>query len=236
MWIICLYLTARSDGDGTFTCKVMVTDFVCEDAIAMATHTALSHLEHQQCYGQHNHPGLLSQQTTPPGPSPLHVHLDKGLFDKLCVKLGPPHIPSHHSSSRLSPFLFHGVQPWVYTCPFIKQHYKICWQHNGDWANLRRRWIWGLLVCCLVNNLVLTTKTKELTLDNRRKHDSNPAPVCINWKRAQCVHSFKFLGVHVHVNLSWSAKTTATVKKDSTSRKHRLLAASTGGHYHSTLP
>ncbi len=65
-----------------------------------------------------------------------------------------------------------------------------------------------------MNNLVLnTSKTEELTLEYRKKCDSDPAPLCINGACVERVQSFKFLCVHLSGGLSWTANTAATVKK-----------------------
>ena len=66
---------------------------------------------------------------------------------------------------------------------------------------------------CAVNNLALNiAKTKELILDFRRNKVA-PAPLYINGESVERVETFKFLGVHISANLSWSANTTALVKK-----------------------
>ncbi|KAL2088252.1 hypothetical protein ACEWY4_015151 [Coilia grayii] len=55
-------------------------------------------------------------------------------------------------------------------------------------------------------------KTKELILDFRRNKVA-PAPLYINGESVERVETFKFLGVHISADLSWSANTTALVKK-----------------------
>ena len=59
---------------------------------------------------------------------------------------------------------------------------------------------------------VFTTKTKELILDFRRNR-APPAPLYINGEGVERVQSFKFLGVHISADLSWSVNTSALVKK-----------------------
>ena len=66
---------------------------------------------------------------------------------------------------------------------------------------------------CVSNNLALIiTKTKELILDFRRNR-APPAPLYINGEGVERVQSFKFLGVHISADLSWSVNTSALVKK-----------------------
>ncbi len=57
-----------------------------------------------------------------------------------------------------------------------------------------------------------TSKTKELILDFRR-HRTEPAPLYINIYCVERVHTFKFLGVHISNDMSWSANTSATIIK-----------------------
>ena len=64
-----------------------------------------------------------------------------------------------------------------------------------------------------MNNLVLkTTKTKELILDFRRKKEADPPPY-INGNRVERVHSFKYLGILISDDLTWTANTITTTKK-----------------------
>ncbi|KAK0142389.1 hypothetical protein N1851_019833 [Merluccius polli] len=46
-----------------------------------------------------------------------------------------------------------------------------------------------------------------------RKHRAELAPLYINRECVERVHTFKFLGTHISEDLSWSANTTAVVKK-----------------------
>ena len=65
-----------------------------------------------------------------------------------------------------------------------------------------------------VNNLSLnTTKTKEIIIDFRRKCNVIPALLCINGVSMERVESFKFLGLLISEDLSWSANTSATIKR-----------------------
>ncbi len=57
-----------------------------------------------------------------------------------------------------------------------------------------------------------TSKTKELILDFRR-HRTEPAPLYINEDCVERVHTFKFLGLHISNDMSWSANTSATIIK-----------------------
>ena len=46
-----------------------------------------------------------------------------------------------------------------------------------------------------------------------RKGRADPAPLIINGECVERVHSFRFLGVQISDDLSWTVNTTAVVKK-----------------------
>uniref|UniRef100_A0A1A8E6L0 Alkylated DNA repair protein AlkB homologue 8 N-terminal domain-containing protein n=1 Tax=Nothobranchius kadleci TaxID=1051664 RepID=A0A1A8E6L0_NOTKA len=56
------------------------------------------------------------------------------------------------------------------------------------------------------------TKTKEMVIDFRRSKDA-PRPLCIKGAEVERVPSFKFLGIYISEDLSWTINTTALVKK-----------------------
>ena len=55
-------------------------------------------------------------------------------------------------------------------------------------------------------------KKKELIKDCRKKQDVH-SPLNINGERMEKMASFKFLGTHNSEDLTWTANTTALVKK-----------------------
>ncbi|TWW65007.1 hypothetical protein D4764_22G0006540 [Takifugu flavidus] len=70
-----------------------------------------------------------------------------------------------------------------------------------------------LATWCHNNNLLLNTnKTKELVLDFRRKTDIHP-PIHINRAAVERVSSFKFLGIHLSQDLTWTTNCSSLVKK-----------------------
>ena len=67
-----------------------------------------------------------------------------------------------------------------------------------------RNEIENLVNWCSNNNLSLNAnKTKEIVIDFR-KHSGEHTPVYINGCIVEMVESFKFLGVQITNNLSWS--------------------------------
>jgi hypothetical protein len=68
-------------------------------------------------------------------------------------------------------------------------------------------------VWCQGNNLFLNvSKRKELIVDYR-KRQAEQAPSNIDWAVVELVESFKFLGVHITNELSWSKLTKTVVKR-----------------------
>ena len=84
---------------------------------------------------------------------------------------------------------------------------------DGDESEYRRE-IDQLSKWCQHNNLALnTSKTKELIVDFGRGRMGTHSPVYINGSMVERVKSFKFLGVHISEDLSWSENTDAIIKK-----------------------
>ena len=61
-----------------------------------------------------------------------------------------------------------------------------------------------LVMWCSENNLELNvSKTKEIVVDFRRK-TTLISPLTINGSKVEVVDTFKFLGIHISSDLSWS--------------------------------
>ena len=71
-----------------------------------------------------------------------------------------------------------------------------------------------MVAWCGDHNLILnTSKTKEMIIDFRRTGCLSHSPLLIGKEEVERVSSFKFLGVTVADNLSWTTNTTSAVKK-----------------------
>ncbi|KAK1784000.1 hypothetical protein P4O66_004501, partial [Electrophorus voltai] len=67
---------------------------------------------------------------------------------------------------------------------------------------------------CQENNLLLNVcKTKELIVDCSKKQERNYQPVRISGTTVERVDSFRYLGVHISQDLSWSRHTNSLAKK-----------------------
>ncbi len=75
-----------------------------------------------------------------------------------------------------------------------------------------REEVHALIRWCQENHLSLNiNKTKELVVDFRRQKREHT--IIIDGTPVEWVSSFKFLGVHITENLTWSAHTAAVLKK-----------------------
>ncbi|XP_078281293.1 uncharacterized protein LOC144607980 [Rhinoraja longicauda] len=71
-----------------------------------------------------------------------------------------------------------------------------------------------LATWCADNNLVLNTKkTKEHIVDYRRTRGGTHTPIHINGTDVERVSSFRFLGVNISDDLSWTHNTSTLIKK-----------------------
>ena len=210
-----------------------------EDAIAIALHTALSHLEQQGSYVRMLFVDYSSAFNTVL-PHKLVVKLeDLGLPHKTCmwiysflsdrrqrVRVG------HHTSTALSlstgspqgcvlsPLLYslytHDCSPAHHSNTMVKFADDTTVvgliSRGGDEAAYRDE-VGQLSTWCKANNLLLnTSKTKELIIDFRRKK-TEITPLFINGESVERVADFRFLGVHIEDSLSWSVNTSELLKK-----------------------
>ncbi|PWA27298.1 hypothetical protein CCH79_00019477 [Gambusia affinis] len=85
----------------------------------------------------------------------------------------------------------------------IKNNYETAYREEVD----------GLAEWCLTNNLLLNTeKTMELIVDFKRT--ANPHSTIYIKETVECVNSFKFMGVHIFKDLTWTTGCSKLVKKD----------------------
>ena len=203
-----------------------------EDAIATDLHTALSHLEQHGSYAK-----LLFNTILP------HRLMSKlmglGLFssishwilDFLTNRSQWVRVGSHHSASIsistgspkgcvLSPLLYtlytHDYTPAHSsntTIKFADDTTVVGLISEGDEYACRTE-VEQLTGWCRENNLVLNiTKTKELIVGLQRKKTENIRPLCIGGDYVERVSDFRFLGIQIVEDLSWSANTSVTIKK-----------------------
>ncbi|KAI3360543.1 hypothetical protein L3Q82_002422 [Scortum barcoo] len=92
----------------------------------------------------------------------------------------------------------------------------ICWHDRSPAAIYEaayREEVRALTSWCQDNNLHLNvSKTKELIVDFRRRQREEHAPLSINGTTVERVSSFRFLGVHISEDLTWTHHTDFITK------------------------
>uniref|UniRef100_A0A669EHA4 Reverse transcriptase domain-containing protein n=1 Tax=Oreochromis niloticus TaxID=8128 RepID=A0A669EHA4_ORENI len=209
-----------------------------EDAIATALHAVLSHLEQRQSYVRMLFvdyssafntiiPDILINKLVNLGLPPLTCAWIKDFLTNRpqTVRLGP-HLSSTRTLSTgspqgcvLSPLLYslytHDCSPAHNNTLIIKfadDTTVVGLISKGDEAEYREE-VLKLAAWCSENNLALNTKkTKELIVDFRR-HSTDLAPLYINGECVERVHTFRFLGVLISADISWTENISAVIKK-----------------------
>ncbi|KAF7658000.1 hypothetical protein LDENG_00019320, partial [Lucifuga dentata] len=134
---------------------------------------------------------------------PQTVKLGPHLSTTITVSTGSP------QGCVLSPTLY---SLYTYDCTPTHPTNTIIKFADDTTVSAYRDEVQRLVRWCSVNNLTLNMKkTKELIIDFR-KCCTDPL-LFINGDRVERVESFKFLGIHISVNLTWSVNTLAAVKK-----------------------
>ncbi|TWW56974.1 RNA-directed DNA polymerase from mobile element jockey [Takifugu flavidus] len=238
-----------------------------EDAVSTALHSVLSHLDNKDTYTRMLFIDFSSAFNTVI-PSKLITKLrDLGISISICNWLldfltnRPQHVLlDHHCSPTLtintgvpqgcvmSPFLYslfthdcralHGSNTII---KFADDTTVIGLIKDNDESSYREE-VDRLATWCHNNNLLLNTnKTKELVLDFRRKTDIHP-PIHINGAAVERVSSFKFLGVHLSQDLTWTTNCSSLVKKAHqrlfflrTLKKHHLSSGVLVNFYRCTI-
>lgn len=84
---------------------------------------------------------------------------------------------------------------------------------NNDEVAYREE-VQTLSVWCRENDLNLNTKkNKEIIMDFRKSKKTHHTELCIGGEEVERVSSFKFLGVHISEDLTWSLNTSSLIKK-----------------------
>ncbi|KAI3369260.1 hypothetical protein L3Q82_007515 [Scortum barcoo] len=196
-----------------------------EDAIALTLHTALSHLDQRDTYVRMLFIDYSSAFNTIV-PSKLVTKLrDLGLNSALCDWIlnfltGRPQAVQMRMGSTTSSTLT--LNTWrppglcAQPTPLYSLFTHDCVAtHSSNTINGLQRGgqVRALTSWCQDNNLHLNvSKTKELIVDFRRRQREEHAPLSINGTTVERVNSFRFLGVHISEDLTWTHHTDFITK------------------------
>ena len=210
-----------------------------EDAIITALHTALTHLDCSNTYVRMLFVDFSSAFNTVQPHKLVNKLSNLGLSSSLCswildfLSNRPQNVRmGEHTSSTLilnvgvpqgcvlSPLLYslftHDCSP-IHTSntiiKFADDTTVIGLIDNNDDSAYREE-VQHLKQWCDDNNLHLNTaKTKEMVIDFRRTKRSEHSTLYIDGEEVERVESFKFLGVHISADLTWSTNISHQVGK-----------------------
>uniref|UniRef100_A0A3B1IEK6 Reverse transcriptase domain-containing protein n=1 Tax=Astyanax mexicanus TaxID=7994 RepID=A0A3B1IEK6_ASTMX len=209
-----------------------------EDAISSVVHTALTHLEQKDSYVRMLFVDFTSAFNTMI-PQTLITKLSSlGLSSSLCnwvldfLTNRPQSVRIHNISSPsiilstgspqgcvLSPLLFtlltydcSPLHPGCHIVKFADDTAVVGCITNRDESSYRQE-VEHLEGWCRENNLCINVKkTKEMIVDFRRGQHAH-LPLHIGGSAVEVVDSYRYLGVHLTSNLTWSNNTSTLVRK-----------------------
>ncbi len=196
-----------------------------DDAIAFTLHTALSHLENRNTYVRMLFVDCSSAfNTIVPATLGLNRSLCILILDFLTgrsqvVRMGNNISPDPPQGCVLSPLLYslytHDCRATHSSNVIVKfaDDTTVIGLITDNNETVYREEVSTLTKWCQENHLSHNIyKTKELVVDFRRPSREH-TPIAIDKTPVERVNSFKFLGVHVTEDLTWSTHTDAVLKK-----------------------
>ncbi|KAI4888759.1 hypothetical protein NFI96_007105 [Prochilodus magdalenae] len=196
------------------------------DAIAAALHVSLSHLKNKDSYVRILFIDYSSAFNTVVPHRLMYKLSSLGLHPTLCDWLlsfltGRPQSVriGNRTSAVLSPILYTlfthdcvATHPGNIILKFADDTAVIGRITGGDEAAYRKE-VDSLVAWCTKNNLTLNTdKTKEMIVDMRKERRPHQ-PLFIRDLEVERVSSFKYLGVHISDDLTWTLNTTYVLKR-----------------------
>ncbi len=140
----------------------------------------------------------------------------------------PVHLKLHHPESRSStglcpesPALL-SLHTWLRVLSQLHIYYQICWWYCGSGPHFQQWWDrilgWGRETYIMVPGQLSAvslnvSKTKELIVDFRKRHLRPYTPLMISGTPVERVSSFKYLGVNISEDLTWTTHIQTQVKK-----------------------
>ncbi|KAI3364745.1 hypothetical protein L3Q82_000901 [Scortum barcoo] len=209
-----------------------------EDAISSVVHTALTHLENKDSYVRLLFVDFTSAFNTIIPQTLVQKLTTLGLSSTLCnwvldfLTDRPQSVRIHDVSSSsislstgspqgcvLSPLLFtllthdcSAIHPSCLIVKFADDTAVVGRIANNDESDYRQE-VEHLEGWCRQNNLCINVKkTKEMIVDFRRGRHL-PSPLYIGGTAVEVVSSFRYLGVHISDDLTWSKNTSCLIRK-----------------------
>ncbi|KAI3358424.1 hypothetical protein L3Q82_014857, partial [Scortum barcoo] len=184
-----------------------------EDAISSVVHTALTHLENKDSYVRLLFVDFTSASNTIIPQTLVQKLTTLGLSSTLSSAPAPP------KGCVLSPLLFtllthdcSAIHPSCLIVKFADDTAVVGRIANNDESDYRQE-VEHLEGWCRQNNLCINVKkTKEMIVDFRRGRHL-PSPLYIGGTAVEVVSSFRYLGVHISDDLTWSKNTSCLIRK-----------------------
>ncbi|KAI3352930.1 hypothetical protein L3Q82_019493 [Scortum barcoo] len=184
-----------------------------EDAISSVVHTALTHLENKDSYVRLLFVDFTSAFNTIIIPQTLVQKLTT-LRNELHPVTGSPQgcVLSPPSCSPCSHTTAQRYIRAVSIVKFADDTAVVGRIANNDESDYRQE-VEHLEGWCRQNNLCINVKkTKEMIVDFRRGRHL-PSPLYIGGTAVEVVSSFRYLGVHISDDLTWSKNTSCLIRK-----------------------
>ncbi|KAK1794815.1 hypothetical protein P4O66_010027, partial [Electrophorus voltai] len=164
-----------------------------DDAIAHLLQTTLTHLDKGRDHNQYG------WATVPHPPSPSALEFLRVVLSALLYSLYTYDCTGTSSSTIIVKFADDTVVMGLISDNDERAYLKEI-KHLENW--------------CQENNLLLNvSKTKELIVDCSKKQEQHYQPVRISGTMVERVDSFRYLGVRISQDLSWSRHTNSLAKK-----------------------
>ncbi len=193
-----------------------------DDAIAFTLHTALSHLENKNTYVRMLFVDYSSAFNTIVPATLVEKLQTLGLNRSLCSWIldfltGRSQVVRMGNNTSSPLILNTGAPQGCVLSPLLYSLYThdctATHSSNVNDETAYREEVSTLTKWCQENHLSLNIdKTKELVVDFRRQSREH-TPISIDKTPVERVNSFKFLGVHITEDLTWSAHIDAVLKK-----------------------
>ncbi len=117
----------------------------------------------------------------------------------------------------LSPLLYSSLHTWLCVLSQLHIYYQICWWYCGSGPHFQQWWDrilgWGGETYIMVPGQLSLSEREQLIVDFRKKHLLPYTPLMISGTPVERVSSFKYLGVNISEDLTWTTHIQTQVRK-----------------------